>query len=133
MPFTHRNIKKDLEDIGARFDGAPDLEFRAATKPLELEKAALSYQSVPPGYRFPYGHTHETQEEVYVVVRGSGRMNVDGEIVDSAASNDGRPAAVSVDDPNCWTSDRAEVVTRVSWVGTARTAEPYELRRDGSF
>ncbi len=58
---------------------------------------------------------------------------VDGEIVDSAASNDGRPAAVSVDDPNCWTSDRAEVVTRVSWVGTARTAEPYELRRDGSF
>jgi quercetin dioxygenase-like cupin family protein len=81
VPFTHRNIKKDLEDIGARFDGAPDLEFRAATKPLELENAALSYQCVPPGYRFPYGHTHETQEEVYVVVRGSGRMNVDGEIV----------------------------------------------------
>ena len=37
VPFTLSNIKKDLEDIGARFDGAPDLEFRAATKALELE------------------------------------------------------------------------------------------------
>ena len=74
MPFTLRNIKEDLEDIGPRFDGAPDLEFRAATKALELEKAALSYQRVPPGYRFPYGHTHMKQEEVYVVLRGSGRM-----------------------------------------------------------
>ena len=82
MPFTLRNIKEDLEDIGARFDGAPDLEFRAATKPLELEESGLSYQHIPPGYRFPYGHTHKRQEEVYVVVRGSGRMKVDDEIVD---------------------------------------------------
>ena len=82
MPFTRVNIKEDLEDIGARFDGAPDLEFRAVTKALELEQAALSYQRVPPGYRFPYGHTHMKQEEVYVVVRGSGRMKVDDEIVE---------------------------------------------------
>jgi mannose-6-phosphate isomerase-like protein (cupin superfamily) len=39
-------------------------------------------QRVPPGYRFPYGHTHEKQEEVYVVVRGSGRMKLDDEIVE---------------------------------------------------
>jgi mannose-6-phosphate isomerase-like protein (cupin superfamily) len=82
MPFTRRNIKEDLEDIGSRFDGAPNLEFRAATKALELEKAALSYQSIPPDYRFPYGHSHQTQEEVYVVVRGSGRMKVDDDIVE---------------------------------------------------
>ena len=81
MPFTLSNIKKDLEDIGPRFDGAPDLEFRAATKALELENCALSYQRIPPGSRFPYGHTHERQEEVYVVVRGSGRMKLDDEIV----------------------------------------------------
>ena len=39
MPFTHRNIKDDLEDLGGNFNGAPDLEFRAATKPLELRTA----------------------------------------------------------------------------------------------
>ena len=82
MPFTRTNIKDDLEDLGGRFDGHPELEFRAATKALELEECALSYQRIPAGYRFPYGHTHATQEEVYVVVRGSGRMKVDDEIVE---------------------------------------------------
>ena len=82
MPFTLTNIRADLEDLGSRFDGAPDLEFRAATKALELEQASLSYQRVPPGYRFPSGHTHKTQEEVYVVVRGSGRMKLDDEVVE---------------------------------------------------
>jgi mannose-6-phosphate isomerase-like protein (cupin superfamily) len=82
MPFTHRNLKADVEDIGSAFDGPPDLEFHAATKPLELQESALSHQRVPPGYRFPYGHSHATQEEVYVAVRGSGRMKLDDEIVE---------------------------------------------------
>ena len=34
VPFTHRNFKEDLEDLGSNFDGAPDLEFRLATKAL---------------------------------------------------------------------------------------------------
>jgi len=84
MPFTQKNIKGDLEDIGSLFNGAPDLEFRAGTRVLELEQSSLSYQRIPPGYRFPYGHTHVTQEEVYVVVRGSGRMKVDEEIIELA-------------------------------------------------
>ena len=82
MPFTLRNRKEHLEDVGSGFDGAPDLEFRLATEALELEQSGLSYQRVPPGYRFPYGHTHKKQEEVYVVLRGSGRMKVDDEIVE---------------------------------------------------
>ncbi len=82
MPFTLRNLKEDLQDLGSRFEGAPDLEFRLATEALELEQSGLGYQRVPPGYRFPYGHTHETQEEVYVVLRGSGRMKLDDEIVE---------------------------------------------------
>jgi mannose-6-phosphate isomerase-like protein (cupin superfamily) len=82
VPFTLRNLKTDLEDVGPRFGGAPDLEFRAATAALELEESGLSYQRVPPGYRFPYGHTHQRQEEVYVVVRGGGRMKVDEDIIE---------------------------------------------------
>jgi mannose-6-phosphate isomerase-like protein (cupin superfamily) len=80
--YTLRNIETDLEDIGPGFDGDPGIEFRAATRPLQLQHSALSHQRIPPGCRFPYGHTHETQEEVYVVVRGSGRMKLDDEIVD---------------------------------------------------
>ncbi len=82
MPFTHRNLRDDLEDVGSRFDGHPDLEFRLATDALGLEHSGLSFQRVPPGCRFPYGHTHATQEEVYVVVRGGGRMALDDEVVE---------------------------------------------------
>ena len=80
MPFTLRNLKADLEDLGSNFDGAPGLEFRLATKALALERSGLSYQCIPPDHRFPYGHTHKEQEEVYLVVRGSGRMKLDDEI-----------------------------------------------------
>ena len=40
MPFTLRNIKGDLEDIGSVFDGAPDLEFRAATAALDFRASS---------------------------------------------------------------------------------------------
>ena len=49
MPFTRRNLKEDLEDVGSNFDGAPDLEFRLATQALELERSGLGYQRLPPG------------------------------------------------------------------------------------
>ena len=82
MAFTLKNLKRDLVDVGSNFDGSPDLEFRLATQALGLEHSGLGYQRIPPGYRFPYGHTHERQEELYVVVGGSGRMKLDEEIVE---------------------------------------------------
>ena len=82
VAFTRRNLRDDLDDVGPKFDGAPDLEFRAATGALGFDRSGLGYQRLPAGYRFPYGHTHAAQEEVYVVVRGSGRMKVDDDIVE---------------------------------------------------
>ena len=37
-----------------------------------------------PGARMPFGHRHREQEEVYVVVGGSGRAKLDDEIVEVA-------------------------------------------------
>lgn len=82
MPFTLKNLKADVEDVGSNFDGSPDLEFHLATAALELEQSGLSHQYIPPNYRFPYGHTHKKQEEIFVVVRGSGRMKLDDDIID---------------------------------------------------
>ncbi len=84
MPFTLKNLRDDVADLGSNFDGPADLEFRHASKALELERAGLTFQRIPPGYRFPIGHTHREQEEVFVVVGGSGRMKLDDEIVDVA-------------------------------------------------
>ena len=52
MPFTLRNLKEDLEDLGSNFDGATDLEFRHASKALALEQSGLSYQRIPPTKRW---------------------------------------------------------------------------------
>jgi uncharacterized cupin superfamily protein len=82
VPYTRVNIKEDLPDVGSNFDGPPELEFRLATAALGLERAGIGYQRIPPGHRFPYGHTHRTQEETYVVLRGGGRMKLDEEIVE---------------------------------------------------
>ncbi len=49
VPFTLTNLKVDLDDLGSNFDGAPDLEFRAATKAFELEESGLTYQRVHDG------------------------------------------------------------------------------------
>ena len=66
MPFTLRNLKEDLEDVGSNFDGAPDLEFRMATRALELERSGLSYQRVPP--------TNRSVAGVAGVPRGGGKQ-----------------------------------------------------------
>ena len=73
MPFTRRNLKDDLEDVGSNFDGAPDLEFRLATRALGLEQSGLSYQRIPPGYRFPYGHTPRSRRSCTWWCAGAGR------------------------------------------------------------
>ena len=51
VPFTLRNLREDLEDLASNFDGSPDLEFRHASKALELERCGLSYQRIPPTNR----------------------------------------------------------------------------------
>jgi mannose-6-phosphate isomerase-like protein (cupin superfamily) len=84
MPYTLRNLRRDVPDVGGNFDGPPQLEFRLAREVLELEESGLTFQSLPPGYRFPFGHTHREQEEVFVVVGGSGRMKLDDEVVEVA-------------------------------------------------
>ena len=38
--------------------------------------------TLDPNFRMPFGHKHAGQEEVYVVVRGSGRVKVEDEIVE---------------------------------------------------
>ena len=82
MPgYTIQNLKQ-VEDQAPKFGMSPNLEMRMARVPLELENFGLSYQRLAPGFRLPFGHTHNVQEEVYVVVGGSARAKLDDEIVE---------------------------------------------------
>ena len=52
--YTHLNVKEDVENASERFGLAPN-------------------------YRAPAAHRHRSQEEVYVVVSGGGRVKIEDE------------------------------------------------------
>lgn len=79
--YTIKNLK-EVVDSAVEFGLSPNLEARFAKEALECEKLGLSYQRYAPGFRAPFGHTHKTQEEVYVLLSGSGRIKLDDEIVE---------------------------------------------------
>ena len=80
--YTLKNLKEDVEDSAVQFGISPALEARFAREPLELQNSGVSYLRLAPGERVPWGHTHKQQEEVYVVVGGSGRIKLDDEVLD---------------------------------------------------
>jgi mannose-6-phosphate isomerase-like protein (cupin superfamily) len=79
--YTKHNVR-DVENQAPKFEMPSEMQARFARKPLEGKTLGLSLFTLEPGFRIPFGHKHEGQEEVYVVVRGSGRVKVEDEIVD---------------------------------------------------
>jgi mannose-6-phosphate isomerase-like protein (cupin superfamily) len=85
MPgFTVVNLK-EVEDQAPGFGLSPNLEARFAGQALGLERSGVSYQRLAPGFRLPWGHRQRSQEEVYVLVGGSARAKLDGEVVELRA------------------------------------------------
>jgi mannose-6-phosphate isomerase-like protein (cupin superfamily) len=79
--YTKVNLK-DVENAAVSFGMGDDLEARFARKALELEQFGFSYQKMRPDYRQPFGHRHGSQEEVYLVLDGGGRVKVEDEILE---------------------------------------------------
>jgi mannose-6-phosphate isomerase-like protein (cupin superfamily) len=81
MPsYTQKNLK-DLDSSSA---AGSSLEMRFGRSHLDSDHLGVSYVRYSPGHRPGFGHHHREQEEVYVVVGGSGRMRLDDEIIDLA-------------------------------------------------
>jgi hypothetical protein len=76
---------KDVENAAEKFGFAPDMEARFAARDLGLQNSAISYQALAPNFRQPFGHKHGEQEELYVVLHGSGRIKIDDEVIELKA------------------------------------------------
>jgi quercetin dioxygenase-like cupin family protein len=71
----------NLMDIeNAVGDRAPGVEGRFARKHLDSRDLGVSRFRYDANVRSPTAHSHREQEEAYVVVAGSGRMLLDGEV-----------------------------------------------------
>jgi mannose-6-phosphate isomerase-like protein (cupin superfamily) len=80
-PYTLKNLS-EVEDSAAKFGFGEVAEARFANDDLETEQTGVSHHRVKPNKRQAFGHKHEDVEEVYFVVRGSGRIKLDDDIVE---------------------------------------------------
>jgi uncharacterized cupin superfamily protein len=77
--FAKKNLL-EIDDLST----APEREIRFARKYLDSDELGVTYERFAPGYVSTDGHSHEIQEEAYVVAEGSGRAKLDDEVVELA-------------------------------------------------
>ena len=79
--YTLVNLK-EVEDQAPKFGLAPNVEMRMARVALGLQNSGVSYQRLAPNFRLPFGHKHNQQEEIYVVINGGARVKLEDEVVE---------------------------------------------------
>jgi mannose-6-phosphate isomerase-like protein (cupin superfamily) len=83
MPEAFTKVSLDAVDDAAPGNGFGDRwEARVARTALAAERTGVSFFRLLPGKRSPFTHRHTDAEEVYVVLSGSGRVKLDGELLD---------------------------------------------------
>ena len=61
--YTKKNLRRDVENQAPNFGMPSELEARFARTALGGETLGLSLMKLAPGFRMPFGHKHEQQEE----------------------------------------------------------------------
>jgi hypothetical protein len=79
--YTKKNLR-EIEDMAPKFGLAPDLEARFARRDLDAVQTGLSYQRLAPNAHGAFGHSHSEDEEIYLILAGTGRMMLDDEVVE---------------------------------------------------
>lgn len=79
--YAIQNLQ-EIEDSAVKFGLSPQMETHFARKDLGAETLGLSLQRLAPNVRQPFGHRHEFQEEVYVILSGGGRVSLGDEVLD---------------------------------------------------
>jgi mannose-6-phosphate isomerase-like protein (cupin superfamily) len=67
----------DVEDSAASRSPDGSIQARFARSSIDSDHLGVSHFKLAPNFRAPFGHRHREQEEVYVVIAGSGKMRLD--------------------------------------------------------
>jgi mannose-6-phosphate isomerase-like protein (cupin superfamily) len=73
----------EMDDVLGDYPG----EMYMTTYAVNADQVALTYRRMPPqtGGKGSYGHSHKTQEELYLVLSGTLQFKLDDEVVDVPA------------------------------------------------
>jgi mannose-6-phosphate isomerase-like protein (cupin superfamily) len=83
MSYAKKNLR-DVQDSAAQHGLSDTQEARFPREDLGAEQTGMNFLVVKPGKREAFAHRHETAEEIYVVLSGSGRVKLDDELVELA-------------------------------------------------
>ena len=77
----------ELEKIGQYSFSTPLLPSAVKGKKflkndLSLTGMEVSFNKFPPGAAMPFYHRHQEHEELYVILKGSGQFQIDGQVID---------------------------------------------------
>jgi uncharacterized cupin superfamily protein len=81
MDYSIKNLGT-VEDSAPKFGMGEIQEARFAREDLGAETTGISYQIVKAGKRQGFAHRHAEDEEIYVVLSGTGRLHLDDDVVD---------------------------------------------------
>jgi uncharacterized cupin superfamily protein len=83
VSYAKKNLR-EVEDQAARHGLSQTQEARFAREDLGAEQTGMNLLTVKPGQREAFAHRHRTAEEIYVVLRGSGHVKLDDDLVELA-------------------------------------------------
>jgi uncharacterized cupin superfamily protein len=78
--FAKKNLN-EVEDSALKHGFSETQMARFAGADLGCESIGLALEGVKPGKRQAFGHRHDEDEEVYVIVDGSGSMRLGEETI----------------------------------------------------
>jgi mannose-6-phosphate isomerase-like protein (cupin superfamily) len=84
MTTAHKNYTKAEVGKFSNF-GTTDAKSNAKTfykDTLALSGMEISVTAIPPGEKSAFFHSHKQNEELYIVVEGSGQIQLDDELID---------------------------------------------------
>jgi uncharacterized cupin superfamily protein len=81
--YTKKNLH-EVEDAAVKHGFSETQMARFAGGDLDCEGIGLALEAVKPGQRQAFGHRHEQDEEVYVILEGSGKMRLGGDEIEVA-------------------------------------------------
>ncbi len=82
-PRAHSHIRLlDVEDAALANGLDEHWEARVARTALGAQQTGVTHFRLRPGKRSPFTHRHTEAEEIYVILRGNGRIKLDDEFAD---------------------------------------------------
>lgn len=83
MPDRYSQINLiDVDDAAPANGFADRWQARVARTALGARQTGVTYFRLLSGKRSPFMHRHSAAEEIYVILRGTGRLKLDDEVIE---------------------------------------------------